>query len=201
MGCDARHSPAKPPFAKYRHVQAAISDPFLLHFLSIHSFTLFANTGGGHPPTKKFSKTRTKMNHQTNVYSSTEPTANPHGFQKPPSTLPPAVSSESSSETSPRVTVDPKPATRCAHLFPSGRRCRRKPFDAANRFCPRHAKLPENLQPDDLTSELTANPGDLDTFDGLHSLLEDLLILLARTASPRAAPPSSPTSPTNSSAP
>jgi hypothetical protein len=117
------------------------------------------------------------MNQQT---SSTEPTAIPHDFQKSPSTPPPAVSSESSSETSPRVTVDPKPATRCAHLFPSGRRCRRKPFDATSRFCPRHAKLPENLQPDDLTSELTANPGDLDTFDGLHSFLEDLLILLAR---------------------
>ncbi|MGB8476553.1 MAG: hypothetical protein WCE61_20925 [Candidatus Acidiferrum sp.] len=116
------------------------------------------------------------MNQQTNLPSSTEPNAIPHGFPPSPNTAPTETQPESPSTTQ----TAPPPATRCAHLFQSGRHCRRKPFAAASRFCSRHAKIPENLQPDDLTPELTANPEDLDTFDGLHNFLENLLILLAR---------------------
>ncbi|MGH7250182.1 MAG: hypothetical protein ACREGC_04345, partial [Minisyncoccia bacterium] len=116
------------------------------------------------------------MNQQTNLLGSTEPNVIPCGSQPSPNSIPTETQPKSPST----MHTAPEPATRCAHLFQSGRRCRRKPFAAAERFCRRHAKVRENVQPDDLTPELTANPEDLDTFDGLHNFLEDLLILLAR---------------------
>ena len=77
-------------------------------------------------------------------------------------------------------TIPINDATRCQHRFVNRTRCRLLVSDANPRFCPRHARLPENLQPDDLTPELTANPADLDTFEGMHFFLEHLAILVAR---------------------
>jgi hypothetical protein len=77
----------------------------------------------------------------------------------------------------PAIVTEP---SRCQHRFANRSRCRLLVTTANPRFCPRHADLPENLQPDDLTAELTNNPRELDTFDGLHGFLEALVILLSQ---------------------
>ena len=74
----------------------------------------------------------------------------------------------------------PKVARRCAHLFPSGRRCRRLPSVANACFCSRHAALTENRQPSDLSPEFTEDWTDLDTFDGMHDFLAKLALLLVK---------------------
>jgi len=76
-----------------------------------------------------------------------------------------------------RKTASP---SRCRHLFQSGRRCRRLVSPANPRFCSQHAKLPENLQPDDLTSELDVTLESLDALDGIYVFLAKLAILLAQ---------------------
>jgi hypothetical protein len=128
----------------------------------------------------QISESRIKMNQQPAIPNSTA--SSPLSFS-------PTVSSSTDNSArletpaaSPQQPAQNGPAIRprCAHLFQSGRRCRRQLFETNSRFCPRHAKLPENLQPDDLTAELTNNPQDLDTFDGLHSFLEALVILLSQ---------------------
>jgi hypothetical protein len=50
----------------------------------------------------------------------------------------------------------------------------------ALRFCPRHAALPENTQPADLTPELIKDPKDLDRLDGIYDFLSRLIILQAQ---------------------
>jgi len=86
----------------------------------------------------------------------------------------PATSQQTSNS---EVSAEP---SRCQHRFANRSRCRLHTTDSNPNFCPRHAKLPENLQPDDLTLELTGDPRDLDTFDGLHNFLEHLIILLSQ---------------------
>lgn len=78
---------------------------------------------------------------------------------------------------------------RCNHRFPGGRRCRRLSPDANSCFCFRHAKLPENRQPADLSPELTDDLSELDTFDGMHDFLAKLALLVVkdRISSRRAA--------------
>jgi hypothetical protein len=90
-----------------------------------------------------------------------------NGVINEPGTLPETCNSAISAESS-----------RCRHRFANRSRCRLHTTHAKPSFCPRHAK--ENLQPDDLTPELTGNPRDLDTFDGLHTFLEHLISLLSQ---------------------
>lgn len=94
---------------------------------------------------------------------------------------------DSSGSKMPESTPTAKP--RCAHVFPGGRRCRRLPSVANACFCARHAELPENRQPADLSPELTADPAELDTFDGMHDFLAKLALLVVkdRISSRRAA--------------
>lgn len=122
--------------------------------------------------------------------------------------LPPGVSTARSSAPSPefdesRRPVSPQPESsaleapestprakpRCAHVFPGGRRCRRLPSVANACFCALHAELPENRRPADLSPELTADPAELDTFDGMHDFLAKLALLVVkdRISSRRAA--------------
>jgi len=64
-------------------------------------------------------------------------------------------------------------------MFPNQSRCRLLVSPANTRFCSRHAKLPENLQPADLTSELFGNPVKMHELDDIYEFLTSLLYLLS----------------------
>jgi len=87
-------------------------------------------------------------------------------------------------EPAPPSHAAPKaPATkdekRCQHRFANQTRCRLKASAANSRFCSRHAKLPENLQPADVTSELFGDPAKMHELDDIHNFLTSLLYLLS----------------------
>jgi hypothetical protein len=71
-------------------------------------------------------------------------------------------------------------SNRCQHRFSNRTRCRKLVSHANLRFCPRHAALPENMQPADLTPELIKDPKDLDRLDGIYDFLSRLIILQAQ---------------------
>ncbi len=93
-------------------------------------------------------------------------------------------------------------SARCIYLYPNGRRCRLTTTNANPNFCPAHAPLPAN-QPDaaEIASTLTVNLDDFTSAAQINDFLSRLLLLLAQDKISTAAPPSSPTSPTNSSVP
>jgi hypothetical protein len=99
------------------------------------------------------------------------------GKETPNQSPSPSRAQNHTQSAAPGKTASPSP---CAHFFPSGRHCRRLVSPSNSRFCSRHAKLPENLQPDDLTPELTADPEYLDSLDGIYNFLCKLAVLLAR---------------------
>jgi len=68
-------------------------------------------------------------------------------------------------------------SNRCQHRFSNRTRCRKLVSHANPRFCPRHAALPENLQPADLSAELLKDPDDLNGLDGIYDFLSRLIIL------------------------
>jgi hypothetical protein len=68
-------------------------------------------------------------------------------------------------------------SNRCLHRFSNRTRCRKLVSHANLRFCPRHAALPENLQPADLSAELLEDPDDLNGLDGIYDFLSRLIIL------------------------
>ena len=134
------------------------------------------------------------MNQQSTLSSIAEPDSTPLGsspiasksasapFQQPASKGGNAAQEENQPETESPSLVERGPASRCAHLFPSGRRCRRLPHGSGtgSRFCLRHTQVSDDLQPDDLTPYLTGDPTLLDTFEGLHLFLEHLAVLVVR---------------------
>jgi hypothetical protein len=71
-------------------------------------------------------------------------------------------------------------SNRCQHRFSNRTRCRKLVSHPNPRFCPRHAALPENMQPADLTPELIKDPKDLDRLDGIYDFLAKLIILQAQ---------------------
>jgi hypothetical protein len=71
-------------------------------------------------------------------------------------------------------------SNRCQHRFSNRTRCRKLVSHANLRFCPRHAALPENMQPADLTPELIKDPADLNNLDGIYDFLSRLIILQAQ---------------------
>jgi hypothetical protein len=71
-------------------------------------------------------------------------------------------------------------SNRCQHRFSNRTRCRKLVSHANSRFCTRHAALPENMQPADLTPELIKDPKDLDGLDGIYDFLARLIILQAQ---------------------
>jgi hypothetical protein len=70
-------------------------------------------------------------------------------------------------------------SNRCQHLFTNRSRCRLLVSPVNTRFCSRRAKLPENLQPADVTSELFGNPVKMQDLDDIHDFLTSLLYLLS----------------------
>ena len=79
---------------------------------------------------------------------------------------------------------DPAPApslTRCPHLYPSGRHCRKPVFDQHFGLCRKHfAASQKNRDVADLTPELVGGPNDLNSLEGLYDFLVNLLVLLAQ---------------------
>ena len=71
-------------------------------------------------------------------------------------------------------------SNRCQHRFSNRTRCRKLVSHANPCFCTRHATLPENMQPADLTPELIKYPKDLDRLDGIYDFLARLIILQAQ---------------------
>jgi hypothetical protein len=71
-------------------------------------------------------------------------------------------------------------SNRCQHRFSNRTRCRKLVSHDNSRFCTRHAALPENMQPADLTPELIKDPKDLDGLDGIYDFLARLIILQAQ---------------------
>jgi hypothetical protein len=71
-------------------------------------------------------------------------------------------------------------SNRCQHRFSNRTRCRKLVSHPNPRFCPRHAALPENMQPADLTPELIQDPKQLDRLDGIYDFLAKLIILQAQ---------------------
>ncbi len=71
--------------------------------------------------------------------------------------------------------------TRCPHLYPSGRHCRKPVFDQHFGLCRKHfAASQKDRDVSDLTPELARNPEDLNSLEGLYDFLANLLILLAQ---------------------
>lgn len=89
----------------------------------------------------------------------------------------PSVETQQVPESSP---VNNSDSTRCQHRFANRTRCRKLVSPSNPRFCPRHAALPENMQPADLTPELIKDPEDLDRLDGIYDFLSRLIILQAQ---------------------
>jgi hypothetical protein len=89
----------------------------------------------------------------------------------------PSVETQQAPESSPVNNSDSK---RCQHRFSNRTRCRKLVSHANPRFCPRHAALPENMQPADLTPELIKDPKQLDRLDGIYDFLARLIILQAQ---------------------
>jgi hypothetical protein len=71
-------------------------------------------------------------------------------------------------------------SNRCQHRFSNRTRCRKLVSHANPRLCTRHAALPENMQPADLTPELIKDPKQLDRLDGIYDFLAKLIILQAQ---------------------
>jgi hypothetical protein len=93
----------------------------------------------------------------------------------------PELSQDPSSGT--HQAPDPLPiddSNRCQHRFSNRTHCRKLVSHANPRFCTRHAALPENMQPADLTPELIKDPKDLDGLDGIYDFLARLIILQAQ---------------------
>ena len=80
-------------------------------------------------------------------------------------------------------------SVRCSQRFANGKRCRLPTADADSRFCPSHAKLPENQrEPADLAATLTAGLGEFKSPAPINDFLSRLLLLLAQNRiSPRRA--------------
>jgi hypothetical protein len=93
----------------------------------------------------------------------------------------PEVSSQHSSDTQRAPKSLPiNDSSCCQHRFANRTRCRKLISPANPRFCPRHASLPENMQPADLTSELLEDPTDLDDLNGIYDFLARLIVLQVR---------------------
>jgi hypothetical protein len=93
----------------------------------------------------------------------------------------PELSNESSVEAQqPPDSFPIDDSGRCQHRFSNRTRCRKLVSHANPRFCTRHATLPENMQPADLTPELIQDPKDLDGLDGIYDFLARLIILQAQ---------------------
>jgi len=95
-----------------------------------------------------------------------------------------APSEESKAAPNPKPHSDPATVpslTRCPHLYPSGRHCRKPVFDQHFGLCRKHfAASQKNRDVADLTAELASNLRDLNTLEGLYDFLANLLILLAQ---------------------
>ena len=80
-------------------------------------------------------------------------------------------------------------SVRCSQRFANGKRCRLPTADADSRFCPSHAKLPENQrEPADLAATLTTGLGEFTSAAPINDFLSRLLLLLAQNRiSPRRA--------------
>jgi hypothetical protein len=90
---------------------------------------------------------------------------------------------------------------RCTHRFANGVRCRLLTLDADASYCTNHARLVENqLESADTAASLTADLKEFRSAIPINAFLARLLLLLAENKISPVAPPSSPISPTNSSA-
>jgi len=80
-------------------------------------------------------------------------------------------------------------SARCQHRFANSQSCRLPVSNLDSRFCPRHAKLPENQrEPADLAVTLTTGLGELTSAASINDFLSRLLLLLAQNRiSPRRA--------------
>jgi hypothetical protein len=78
---------------------------------------------------------------------------------------------------------------RCQHRFVNRTRCRLLVSLENPWFCPRHADLPQNYRPTDLTSELFGEPAKLGDLEDLYHFLTTLLYLASedRISTKRAA--------------
>ncbi|MGB7281503.1 MAG: hypothetical protein WBE13_04500 [Candidatus Acidiferrum sp.] len=119
------------------------------------------------------------MNAQTEINIQTSPNAG-SAINEPAETEEQTATSPQTAQSVPSQDSSPQDSSRCQHRFVNRTRCRHLASPSNPRFCPRHARLPENLQPDDLTAELSATLDDLDGLDGIYEFLAKLAILLAQ---------------------
>ncbi len=89
----------------------------------------------------------------------------------------PSVDTQQLPDSLPPGSLPINDSNRCQHRFSNRTRCRKLVSHANLRFCSRHAALPENMQPADLTVELLQDPKDLDGLDGIYDFLSRLIIL------------------------
>ena len=82
-----------------------------------------------------------------------------------------------------------KDSKRCQHRFVNRTRCRLLVSVENPWFCSRHADLPQNQRPTDLTSELFGEPAKLGDLEDLYHFLTTLLYLASedRISTKRAA--------------
>ena len=80
-------------------------------------------------------------------------------------------------------------SARCSHLYANGRRCRLSISTLDSRYCPGHARLPENqLDPAESSATLTANLSEFRSAIPINDFLARLLLLVAENKiSPRRA--------------
>jgi hypothetical protein len=99
-----------------------------------------------------------------------------------PASAPPGERNDSRHAVpAPEPPSTPSTPTRCPHLYPGGRHCRKPVFDQLFGLCRKHfAASQKNRDVADLTPELARNPQELTTLEGLYDFLANLLILLSQ---------------------
>jgi len=93
-------------------------------------------------------------------------------------------------------------SARCTYRFANGKRCRLSGSNIDSAFCPSHASLPENQrEPADTAAFLTTDLKEFRSAIPINDFLARLSFSSPKTKSLPVVPPSSLTSPINSSAP